>query len=256
MHNVLRKRRPTDSGTAIQPTSSKRQRFIDATKMLLDIAKESADVLPPLKSCLGGINALIKHYEQSENVQEEVGDLIPWLIKLKDIVTTASVDGNHEGVERREQLIQSLEKIEKQFVALSGKGKVARILDGTRDSKKIIELIKQLQQAILVYQLSQQQSIGNQVAQLTTSFNAFLKFSEVRRVDATPCTCRVSGGLPPVLGAQETGILAMMQLSTNLPPLQSFSLILVHVTSQAGALWIRKSIAMCQTKPPTRRSRF
>ena len=31
--------------------------------MLLDIAKESADSLPPLKSCLGGINAVIKHYE-------------------------------------------------------------------------------------------------------------------------------------------------------------------------------------------------
>ena len=31
--------------------------------MLLDIAKESSDAFPPLKSCLGGINALIKHYE-------------------------------------------------------------------------------------------------------------------------------------------------------------------------------------------------
>jgi len=42
---------------------AKKQRLIDATKMFLDIAKESADALPPLKSCLGGINALIKHYE-------------------------------------------------------------------------------------------------------------------------------------------------------------------------------------------------
>ena len=31
--------------------------------MLLDIAKESSDAFPPLKSCLGGINALIKHYD-------------------------------------------------------------------------------------------------------------------------------------------------------------------------------------------------
>jgi len=43
--------------------AAKKQRFIDAAKMLLDIAKESADVFPPLKSCLGGINALIKHHE-------------------------------------------------------------------------------------------------------------------------------------------------------------------------------------------------
>ena len=31
--------------------------------VLLDVAKESADACPPLKSCLGGINALIKHYD-------------------------------------------------------------------------------------------------------------------------------------------------------------------------------------------------
>ena len=47
----------------IWPSAAKKQRFIDATKMLIDIGKESADALPPLKSCLGGINALIKHYD-------------------------------------------------------------------------------------------------------------------------------------------------------------------------------------------------
>lgn len=31
--------------------------------MLLDIAKESSDAFPPLKSCLGFITALIKHYD-------------------------------------------------------------------------------------------------------------------------------------------------------------------------------------------------
>ena len=43
--------------------SAKKQRFIDVAKVLLDIAKESSDIFPPLKSCLGGINALIKHCE-------------------------------------------------------------------------------------------------------------------------------------------------------------------------------------------------
>jgi hypothetical protein len=42
---------------------AKRQRVVDGTKILLDIAKESADWFPPLKSALGGVNALIKHYE-------------------------------------------------------------------------------------------------------------------------------------------------------------------------------------------------
>ena len=42
---------------------AKRQRVVDGTKILLDVAKESADWFPPLKSALGGVNALIKHYE-------------------------------------------------------------------------------------------------------------------------------------------------------------------------------------------------
>ena len=43
--------------------SAKRQRITDGAKILLDIAKESSDWFGPLKSALGGMNALIKHYE-------------------------------------------------------------------------------------------------------------------------------------------------------------------------------------------------
>ena len=42
---------------------AKKQRVVDVVKILLDIAKESADWFPPLKSALGGVTALIKHYE-------------------------------------------------------------------------------------------------------------------------------------------------------------------------------------------------
>ena len=42
---------------------AKRQRITDGAKILLDIAKESSDWFGPLKSALGGVNALIKHYE-------------------------------------------------------------------------------------------------------------------------------------------------------------------------------------------------
>ena len=37
--------------------------MVSGVKILLDIAKESADWFPPLKSALGGVNALINHYE-------------------------------------------------------------------------------------------------------------------------------------------------------------------------------------------------
>ena len=42
---------------------AKRQRVADGTKILLDIAKESSDWFAPLKSVLGGVCALVKHYE-------------------------------------------------------------------------------------------------------------------------------------------------------------------------------------------------
>jgi len=42
---------------------AKRKRVADGAKILLDVAKESADWFPPLKSALGGVNALVKHYE-------------------------------------------------------------------------------------------------------------------------------------------------------------------------------------------------
>jgi len=45
--------------------TAKRQRVVDFAKILLDVAKESSDWFPPLKSALGGVNALIKHYEVS-----------------------------------------------------------------------------------------------------------------------------------------------------------------------------------------------
>ena len=39
------------------------ERVVDGAKILLDIAKESSDWFPPLKAALGGVSALVKHYE-------------------------------------------------------------------------------------------------------------------------------------------------------------------------------------------------
>ena len=46
-----------------QRLPAKRQRIADGVKILLDVAKESSSWLSPLESALGGVNALIKHYE-------------------------------------------------------------------------------------------------------------------------------------------------------------------------------------------------
>jgi len=43
--------------------AAKKQRVVDGAKILLDVAKESSDWFPPLKAALGGVSALVKHYE-------------------------------------------------------------------------------------------------------------------------------------------------------------------------------------------------
>ena len=42
--------------------------------------------------------------QQSKDVEEKLEELIPWLTKLKDGVTTPGADDNHEEAERRERL--------------------------------------------------------------------------------------------------------------------------------------------------------
>jgi len=51
------------AGSVPERSIAKRTRTSDYIKILLDVAKESSDWFPPLKSALGGVNALIKHYE-------------------------------------------------------------------------------------------------------------------------------------------------------------------------------------------------
>ena len=82
---MFRKRRPTNTEASVNNSDpsrcersqyfasgqyvdglrlpAKRQRIAGGAKILLDIAKESSDCFPLLKSALGFVNALIKHYE-------------------------------------------------------------------------------------------------------------------------------------------------------------------------------------------------
>ncbi|KAF9785184.1 hypothetical protein BJ322DRAFT_1211109 [Thelephora terrestris] len=156
-------------------SSRTRGRVIDAATTFLDIAKESADAFPPLKSCLNAIDAFRKHYEETKDVEEKLGALIPWLNRLDIIVKATGPDVNLEEKERREQLERSLENILKQAQVLSEKGVWDRFLDKKQDSGAIVKFAEELQHAILIYQLSQQQSIGTQLCQLATSFEAFLR---------------------------------------------------------------------------------
>lgn len=56
-----------------------------------------SNIAPPLLTDLS---------QESKDVENELGDLIPWLAKLKDSITTAGDNGNHEEENRRDQLIR------------------------------------------------------------------------------------------------------------------------------------------------------
>jgi hypothetical protein len=119
-------------------------------------------------------------------VKDKLGDLIPWVKKL--LVSLAKVDPNHDRdeVERRSELAKfvsllgyfvhstlihydrSLEDIGTRSLALSEKGKVARILDKAQDTEEVIKLIEQLRRAILIYQVTIKHCEGLQLLKCGT----------------------------------------------------------------------------------------
>jgi len=104
-------------------------------------------------------------------VKDKLNDLIPWLEELLRTLVKVNPDGDREEVERQSKLAKfvsclkslasqeltayrSLEDIGARSLALSEKGKVARVLDKSQDSQEVIGLVESLRQAILIYQVS------------------------------------------------------------------------------------------------------
>jgi len=157
-------------------------------KIFLDIAKESSDWLPPLKSALGGMNALIKQYEvlvrwmtaahnlherpqHFQDVREKIKDLTPVLERFKQSITTATIDGDQAETQRRTELSRcarrlldapiltkvlysALEYIKNQSRELLAKGPAVRFLDKGADSGEVVKLVERLREAITQYQVS------------------------------------------------------------------------------------------------------
>ncbi|KAF9645039.1 hypothetical protein BDM02DRAFT_3120843, partial [Thelephora ganbajun] len=171
-----RKRRLTNSGGTSGGNSdrsqSKKQRVTDVAQILLDIAKESTNWFPPLESALGEVTALIKYYEQFEDVK----DLKPQLDRFKQNITTATIDEDPEGTERRKELTSALEEIEERSQELLARGMAAQFLD--KDSGEVARLLEWLREAITHYQILQQQAIYDQIANLSSSFDTPLKLHE------------------------------------------------------------------------------
>ena len=104
-------------------------------------------------------------------MKDKLNDLIPWLEKLQESLAKVNPGGDREEVERRLQLAKfvsyleppaypittlyrSLEEIGTRSLTLSGKKKLARVLDKTQDSQEVVKLVEKLRQAILIYQVS------------------------------------------------------------------------------------------------------
>jgi len=78
---------------------AKGQRVVDGVKILLDVAKESSDWFPPLKSALGGISALVKHYEVHPMEGITVSEFVPSSPILVDsVINPGSFRGYFPGV--------------------------------------------------------------------------------------------------------------------------------------------------------------
>ncbi|KAF9643346.1 hypothetical protein BDM02DRAFT_3191803 [Thelephora ganbajun] len=175
---MFRKRRLTESGgtsgSSSDQSRSKKQRAADITKTLLDITKESADWFSPLESALGGVTVLLRRYEQFEDVKDKIIDLKPQLDRFRQNITT-TIEGDPEETGRREELTSALEEIEERSRELLTKGTAARFVD--EDSGGVARLVERLREVIAHYQISQQQAIYDQIANLAPSLNTLLKKS-------------------------------------------------------------------------------
>lgn len=105
-------------------------------------------------------------------MKDKLSTLLPWLEKLLVTLAKANPGDDTEEADRRSQLARfasgpefllkrrltyhgrALEDISKRAVALSDKGKVARVFDKTKDSGEVAALVEKLRQAILIYQVS------------------------------------------------------------------------------------------------------
>ena len=109
----------------------------------------------------------LQHFD---DVKEKIGDLMPQLDRLKQSITTSTVDGDPEETKRRSELARcvhklttapttpncrssTFEKIEQLSGKLLAKGTVARFLDKGGDSNVVAKLIERLREAIVCYQV-------------------------------------------------------------------------------------------------------
>lgn len=100
-------------------------------------------------------------------MKDKLDDLILWLEKLHSLAKV-NPNGDHEEVKRQSQLVKfvssltppacsiitlhrSLEEVGIQLLVLSGKRKLAQVLNKVQDSQEIVKLVDKLQQAILCW---------------------------------------------------------------------------------------------------------
>jgi hypothetical protein len=176
---------------------AKGKRVVDGVKILLDIAKESSSSFPPLGSALGGVGALIKHYEvwdewiavaqnlrerpqQFKDVKEKIEDLIPHLNRLKQNGNSTVSGGDQAEKKRRSEFFRyarrsltaptlandlrsALQEIEKRSRDLLAKGMAARFVDKDADSREVARLVERLREAVIHYQVNEDYSIVSSI---------------------------------------------------------------------------------------------
>jgi hypothetical protein len=103
-------------------------------------------------------------------VKDKLDNLIPWVKRVMETFAEVDPDVDDREKKRREELARftfrlefpdhqglilcsTLEDIGNRSLALSEKGKLARVLDKARDSGKVTKLIEEVKEAIAIYQV-------------------------------------------------------------------------------------------------------
>ena len=110
--------------------------------------------------------------QEYKDVKERIQGLRPQLYRLKQVITTTTIDGDPEETDRRSQLTRyaprlsalpalandlfsALAEIERRSQELLAKGTTVRFLDKAGDSGEVTKLIERLREAITHYQASE-----------------------------------------------------------------------------------------------------
>ncbi|KAF9464274.1 hypothetical protein BDZ94DRAFT_505554 [Collybia nuda] len=154
------------AGAPLHQHYSKLSTAYNATRLMVDVVKESADVFPPLKSVVGGLTMLLKHYDQYITNKGDVQRLIDRANKLGESITRPLQNGDVQEIGRREVLVRKLQEVLSILNPLVEQGPIPGFFNNADQAGEIARIVEEIRDAITDYQTSLQQGLSEQIMSL------------------------------------------------------------------------------------------